>query len=67
MNNREEVNLWCIKWGLVVVTGLVFAFTLTGCNTVKGLAQDVYGLTEGIQNEMATDTERDGSRPNNWD
>ena len=56
-----------IGWTFVLCVALVIAFGMFGCNTVKGLAKDVYAVTEGIQNEMATDSDRDGERPSNWD
>ena len=33
---------------------LTIGFTLGGCNTVKGLSEDLYNVAEGIQNEMST-------------
>ena len=62
--NRADI---IIGWMFVLLVATVVAFGMFGCNTVKGIAKDVYSVTEGIQNEMATDSERDGSRPSNWD
>lgn len=53
--------------GIIVGLALIFALSLGGCNTVKGAAKDIYSITEGIQNEMAEDSSRDGVRPNDWD
>ena len=38
---------------LVILTAIVFAFVLSGCNTVKGMAQDLHDVAEGIQTEMS--------------
>lgn len=63
----NTVERWVTTAGaLVVLTLLMSVMLLTGCNTVKGLAKDVYSVTEGIQNEMATDSANDGIRPNDW-
>lgn len=32
---------------------IVFALVLSGCNTVKGMAQDLHDVAEGIQTEMS--------------
>jgi len=53
--------------GILAGLALIFALSLGGCNTIKGVAKDVYSMTEGIQNEMAEDSSRDGVRPNDWD
>jgi len=64
----NTVERWVTTAGaLVVLTLLASLMLLAGCNTVKGLAKDVYSVTEGIQNEMVTDSANDGIRPNNWD
>lgn len=54
-------------WIFVAVMAFLVAVSMTGCNTVKGMAKDIYSVTEGIQNEMATDSDRDGVRPDSWD
>ncbi len=53
--------------GIIAGLALIFVLSLGGCNTIKGVAKDVYSVTEGIQNEMAEDSSRDGVRPNDWD
>ncbi len=53
--------------GIIAGLALIFALSLGGCNTIKGAAKDIYSITEGIQNEMAEDSSRDGVRPNDWD
>lgn len=64
----NTVERWVTTAGaLIVLTLLASLMLLAGCNTVKGLAKDVYSVTEGIQNEMATDSANDGIRPNDWD
>ena len=55
-----------IGWLFVAAVAYMCALQF-GCNTVKGMAKDIYSVTEGIQNEMATDSDRDGERPSNWD
>lgn len=62
--SRKE-TMW--SWIATAAVALMFAISMTGCNTVKGLAKDVYSVTEGIQNEMAEDDNADGSRPSNWE
>ncbi len=62
--SRKE-TVW--SWIATAAVALMFAISMTGCNTVKGLAKDVYSVTEGIQNEMAEDDNADGSRPSNWE
>jgi predicted small secreted protein len=49
---------------LAVMMSLMF---LAGCNTVKGIAKDVYSITEGVQNEMSNDNHADDIRHNDWD
>ena len=59
MEHLTKLRLnWCVKWGLISVLALIFAFQMTGCNTVKGLSQDLYSVAEGIQNEMGTTHEQ---------
>ncbi len=64
-NFSRTETMW--SWIATAAVALMFAISMTGCNTVKGLAKDVYSVTEGIQNEMAEDDNADGSRPSNWD
>ena len=52
---------------ILVAIAVVTVLSLGGCNTIKGAAKDIYSITEGIQNEMAEDSARDGVRPNDWD
>lgn len=53
--------------GVIAGLALIVVLSLGGCNTIKGAAKDLYSITEGIQNEMATDSDRDGVRPDDWD
>ncbi len=53
--------------GIIAGLALLYILSLGGCNTIKGAAKDLYSVTEGIQNEMAEDSSRDGVRPNDWD
>ena len=41
------------KWIIIIGGAFICAFVFAGCNTMKGLAQDVYSVTEGIQSEMS--------------
>jgi predicted small secreted protein len=52
-----------IVWGTVAIIGGV---VLGGCNTVKGMAKDLYSVTEGIQDEMGNDSQDDDIRHNDW-
>lgn len=70
--NRKTSNLVYVLThhttvGIIAGLALIFVLSLGGCNTIKGVAKDVYSVTEGIQNEMAEDSSRDGVRPNDWD
>jgi predicted small secreted protein len=70
--NRRTSNLVYVLThsttvGIIAGLALLFVLSLGGCNTVKGIAKDVYSITEGVQNEMAEDSSRDGVRPNDWD
>ena len=70
--NRKTNNIVAVLThhttvGILVGLALIFALSLGGCNTIKGAAKDIYSITEGIQNEMAEDSSRDGVRPNDWD
>lgn len=53
--------------GIIVGLALIFVLSLGGCNTVKGVAKDIYSMTEGIQNEMSNDNHGDDIRHNDWD
>jgi predicted small secreted protein len=53
--------------GIIAGLALLLVLSLGGCNTIKGAAKDIYSITEGIQNEMAEDSSRDGVRPDDWD
>lgn len=66
MTNDTKRKDFIQGWAFVAAIAFMFALSMTGCNTVKGLAKDVYSVTEGIQNEMANDTARDGERPSDW-
>ena len=64
---RENSRMdFICKWIIILGGAFMFALLLTGCNTVKGFAKDVYSVTEGIQNEMSDDNGRDDSRPDDW-
>jgi predicted small secreted protein len=71
MNNRTSTIVYLLTHhvtvGIIVGLALIFVLSLGGCNTIKGAAKDIYSITEGIQNEMAEDSSRDGVRPNDWD
>ena len=71
MNNRTSTIVYLLTHhvtvGIIVGLALLFVISLGGCNTIKGAAKDIYSITEGIQNEMAEDSRRDGVRPNDWD
>ena len=42
-----------IKWGLITIVALIFAFALTGCNTMAGLGKDISAAAKGIQDRMS--------------
>ena len=42
-----------IKWGLITIMALIFAFALTGCNTMAGLGKDISAAAKGIQDRMS--------------
>jgi predicted small secreted protein len=49
-----------LKWSLFVIFALMCAISLTGCNTVrgvagfvKGVATDIEAAADGIQHQMA--------------
>ena len=71
MNKRTSTAVYLLTHhvtvGIIVGLALLFVLSLGGCNTIKGAAKDIYSITEGIQNEMAEDSSRDGVRPNDWD
>lgn len=46
-------NLGLMIWFCVF---LVLGFSLGGCNTVKGFANDLNSIATGIQNEMSNGT-----------
>ena len=43
---------------IVIFIAIVFAIVLSGCNTVKGLAQDIHDVAEGIQTEMSDSSQK---------
>ena len=53
--------------GIIAGLALLFVLSLGGCNTVKGIAKDVYSITEGVQSEMSNDNHADDIRHNDWD
>lgn len=71
MNKRTNTIVYILTHhttvGIIAGLALIFVLSLGGCNTIKGAAKDIYSITEGIQNEMAEDSSRDGVRPNDWD
>ena len=69
MNKRTSGLVYILTHHTTVgiIVGLALIIALSGCNTIKGAAKDIYSITEGIQNEMAEDSNRDGVRPNDWD
>jgi predicted small secreted protein len=53
-----------LKWSLFVIFALMCAISLTGCNTVrgvasavKGMAMDIEAAADGIQHQMAETNE----------
>ena len=69
MNNRTSTIVYVLTHHTTVgiIVGLALIFALSGCNTVKGMAKDVYYITEGVQNEMSNDNHGDDIRHNDWD
>lgn len=71
MNKFERTFVYVITHhvtvGIVAGVALLFVLSLGGCNTVKGMAKDLYSVTEGIQDEMGNDTRPDDIRHNDWD
>ena len=71
MNKRTSSIVYVITHhttvGILVGLALIFALSLGGCNTIKGVAKDVYSITEGVQNEMSNDNHGDDIRHNDWD
>ncbi len=64
----NTVERWVTITGtLIVLVVLMSTMLLAGCNTVKGIAKDVYSITEGVQNEMSNDTAPADFDHNNWD
>ena len=53
--------------GIIAGLALLYILSLGGCNTIKGVAKDVYAATEGLQDAMAEDNGRDDVRPDDWD
>lgn len=53
--------------GIITGLALLYILSLGGCNTIKGVAKDVYAATEGLQDAMAEDNDRDDVRPDDWD
>ena len=69
MNKRTSSIVYVLTHHTTVgiIVGLALIFALSGCNTVKGMAKDVYSITEGVQNEMSNDNHGDDIRHNDWD
>jgi len=69
MNKRTSTIVYVLTHHTTVgiIVGLALIFALSGCNTVKGMAKDVYSITEGVQNEMSNDNHGDDIRHNDWD
>ncbi len=59
--NVDKLGACILKWTLVTIVALIAAFTLTGCNTVKGFGKDLTSVAQGIQDEMGTDSSSDDS------
>lgn len=66
-NNLVYVLTHSTTVGIIAGLALLFVLSLGGCNTVKGIAKDVYSITEGVQNEMSNDNHADDIRHNDWD
>jgi predicted small secreted protein len=62
----KKMDFICL-WVLVVAGAFLAALILTGCNTVKGFAKDVYSVSEGIQNEMSIASSSSNSQSNGWE
>ena len=56
----ESVLIWAL-------VAMVAALVLSGCNTVKGMAKDLYSVTEGIQDEMGNDKQGSDATHNDWE
>lgn len=72
MNNKKANNIVAVVThpttiGIICGLAVIYALSMTGCNTVKGMAKDLYSVTEGIQDEMGNDTRPDDIRHNDWD
>ena len=68
MNKTNAPTRYITTLGaLTVLTVLASLLFFAGCNTVKGIAKDVYSITEGVQNEMSNDNHADDIRHNDWD
>ncbi len=71
MNKRTYTAVYILTHhttvGIIVGLALIFVLSLGGCNTVKGVAKDIYSITEGVQNEMSNDNHGDDIRHNDWD
>ena len=62
MNNydSEQAGKAFIKWTIIAIVAFIFALSMTGCNTVRGLGglmqgvgQDISEAANGIQHQMA--------------
>ena len=58
--NTDELGGVILKWTIIAVVGFAFALSMTGCNTVrgvaglvKGVATDIEEAANGIQHQMA--------------
>lgn len=54
MKNLNLNSEFFLKWLILGTFAVWGAIALTGCNTVKGLAQDIHAVAEGIQDEMSS-------------
>ena len=61
-NDNEQMVFGLFLWAVIA---LVVAFTLTGCNTIAGLGQDINIAAKGIQEKMATPSDYNGVNFNN--
>ncbi len=59
--NVDKLGTCILKWTLITIVALCAAFTLTGCNTVKGFGKDLTAVAQGVQDEMGTDSSSDDS------
>ena len=54
------------RWLIWIMLGVLLGLILGGCNTVKGMAKDMYSVTEGIQEQMGNDNQPSDIAHNDW-